>query len=242
MPDGATPDSAETDQLPTSQTVRLGVLLALVGGGLDAYTFVSRGGVFANAQTGNVVLMSVAAAQAHWRQALNHVPAIIAFVAGVITAESLKRPKVATLVRKPARAAIVLEIVVLLLVGFVPHNTLNSLVIILVAFTASVQVSTFRTLVDTPYATTMTTGNLRTAAQSAHRALADHDAEAARRTRQFGTIILAFILGALGGARLTATEGTHAVWVGAALLLLCLVLFVHDERVAARTTPEQAQP
>ncbi len=191
MPDGATPDSAETDQLPTSQTVRLGVLLALVGGGLDAYTFVSRGGVFANAQTGNVVLMSVAAAQAHWRQALNHVPAIIAFVAGVITAESLKRPKVATLVRKPARAAIVLEIVVLLLVGFVPHNTLNSLVIILVAFTASVQVSTFRTLVDTPYATTMTTGNLRTAAQSAHRALADHDAEAARRTRQFGTIILA---------------------------------------------------
>lgn len=46
--------------------MRLGVLLALVGGGLDAYTFISRGGVFAGAQTGNVVLLGVAAAQRHW--------------------------------------------------------------------------------------------------------------------------------------------------------------------------------
>lgn len=33
-----------------------GLLLAGVGGFLDAYTFVGYGGVFANAQTGNIVL------------------------------------------------------------------------------------------------------------------------------------------------------------------------------------------
>jgi uncharacterized membrane protein YoaK (UPF0700 family) len=245
MPDAAAPQSVETARaLPTAHTVRLGVLLTLVGGGLDAYTFVSRNGVFANAQTGNVVLMCVAAAQTHWRQALNHVPPIIAFVAGVVAAESLKRPKVAALVRKPARAAIGLEIAVLVGVGFIPHGTLSSLVTILIAFTASVQVSTFRTLVDTPYTTTMTTGNLRTAALNFYAALVDHDTAAARRARQFGTIILAFIFGAFGGAILTGAEGTHAVWIGAIVLLLCLVLFVHDERMAARAarnTPEQAQ-
>ena len=33
-----------------------GSLLALVGGFLDAYTYLCRGNVFANAQTGNIVL------------------------------------------------------------------------------------------------------------------------------------------------------------------------------------------
>ena len=50
-------------ELPTktSESVRLGILLATVGGFLDAYTFICRGGVFANAQTGNIVLLGVEA-------------------------------------------------------------------------------------------------------------------------------------------------------------------------------------
>ena len=39
-----------------SETFRVGALLACVGGFLDAYTFLCRGGVFANAQTGNLAL------------------------------------------------------------------------------------------------------------------------------------------------------------------------------------------
>ena len=37
-----------------SESFPIGVLLALTGGFLDAYTYVSRGGVFANAQTGSI--------------------------------------------------------------------------------------------------------------------------------------------------------------------------------------------
>jgi hypothetical protein len=47
------------DTLPT------GLLLAGAGGFLDAYTFVGRGGVFANAQTGNIVLLGVEAGERH---------------------------------------------------------------------------------------------------------------------------------------------------------------------------------
>ena len=46
----------------SSNSIYLGVLLAIVGGFLDAYTFISRDGVFANAQTGNMVLLAVKAA------------------------------------------------------------------------------------------------------------------------------------------------------------------------------------
>ncbi|MEU2554683.1 YoaK family protein [Streptomyces sp. NPDC013313] len=130
-------------RLPTAHSVRLGVLLAIVGGGLDAYTYVARGGVFANAQTGNVVLLSVTAAGRQWSEALRHIPPIIAFVLGVFVAESLKRPRVAARVRWPARAALVLEILVLSCVGLLPSGTAGTAATVLVAFTASLQVATF---------------------------------------------------------------------------------------------------
>ena len=43
-----------TDQM--SDSFRIGAILAAVGGFLDAYTYLARGQVFANAQTGNIVL------------------------------------------------------------------------------------------------------------------------------------------------------------------------------------------
>ena len=42
-----------------SENFILGIMLALTGGFLDAYTYITRGGVFANAQTGNIVLMAI---------------------------------------------------------------------------------------------------------------------------------------------------------------------------------------
>jgi hypothetical protein len=56
------------ESLPT------GSVLAGVGGFLDAYTFVGYGGVFANAQTGNIVLLGVDCQAGHWRAAGVDVP------------------------------------------------------------------------------------------------------------------------------------------------------------------------
>lgn len=42
-----------------SESVRLGILLALSGGLMDAYSYIVRDRVFANAQTGNMLLFGV---------------------------------------------------------------------------------------------------------------------------------------------------------------------------------------
>ena len=39
-----------------SESFRLATILALTGGFMDAYSYLMRGGVFANAETGNIVL------------------------------------------------------------------------------------------------------------------------------------------------------------------------------------------
>ena len=43
----------------TSESIELGILLALSGGFMDAYSYLARGQVFANAQTGNMLLFGV---------------------------------------------------------------------------------------------------------------------------------------------------------------------------------------
>ena len=42
-----------------SDTILIGGLLAFAGGFMDAYSYLVRGEVFANAQTGNIVLLGI---------------------------------------------------------------------------------------------------------------------------------------------------------------------------------------
>jgi uncharacterized membrane protein YoaK (UPF0700 family) len=220
---------ARSQRKPTAYSLRLGVLLAVAGGFLDAFTFVGHHGVFANAQTGNVVLLGISAATGQWFAALQHVPPLIAFVLGVATAETLTRPRVAAVVRRPVRAALVAEIIVLLVVGAMPDNFADIGVVVVVAFVAAVQSTTFPTLRRWSFSTVMTTGNLRTATRAAYRALLDRQSGAAEQARSFAVVCLAFLLGAALGAPTTQLWHNTAAWIPAALLAAGLLLFSLDE-------------
>jgi Predicted membrane protein len=224
--------TAEEPRQPrrTTVSVELGVLLALVGGFLDAYSVIGLGGVFSNAQTGNIVLLGVEAARLHWGQAVRHIPPILAFVLGVAVAETLRRPRVVAAIQWPARVALVLEIVVLTVVGFLPADVPDIVKVVVIAFVASVQVSTFRILITWSYNTTMMTGNLRSASQALFLAVADRDPEDARKARNFAVIILSFLVGGLIGGALTLHVGARTIWVAAGVLIVALGLFIFDER------------
>jgi uncharacterized membrane protein YoaK (UPF0700 family) len=208
------------DTLPT------GLLLAGAGGFLDAYTFVGRGGVFANAQTGNIVLLGVEAGERHWLAALLHVPPILAFVLGVALAETLARPAGRRIVRRPARFVLVAEIVVLVTVGALPPQVPNQVVTAAIAFSSALQVSTFRSLQGIDYSTTLTTSNLRTLVAKAYRWCVDHDAQAGRQSARIAAVIAGFGVGAGVGALCTRSIGPRAVWVAAAMLVLALAAIV----------------
>ena len=49
-----------------SETIELGIVLALSGGFMDAYSYMCRDHVFANAQTGNILLFGVNLSQGNW--------------------------------------------------------------------------------------------------------------------------------------------------------------------------------
>lgn len=67
-----------------------GAFLAVVGGFLDAYTYICRGAVFANAQTGNIVLMGIKLSEGNFSGAGQYIIPILAFVAGILISETIK--------------------------------------------------------------------------------------------------------------------------------------------------------
>lgn len=121
----------------TANSVILGILLAIVGGFLDAYTYISRNGVFANAQSGNIVLLGVKAAQGQWTEAFLHIPPIVAFILGVAVTETFKQPRFVSVLPDTSRIILLLEIVVLIIVGFLPSSVPNMLVTVTISFVVS---------------------------------------------------------------------------------------------------------
>ncbi|WP_160675345.1 YoaK family protein [Clostridium sp. C8-1-8] len=207
------------------ETVSFGILLAIVGGFLDSYTFIARGGVFSNAQTGNIVLLGIYGAQGQWMHALEHLPPIIAFILGVIVTEIVKGNSPKMFIQEWGKAILILEIVVLFIAGLITKNNSDILVNTIISFVSSLQIASFRKLGDCPYSTTMTTGNLRTACEAAYAAVTKKDKKASERAKKLFTIIICFILGAFLGAILTILFGVKAIWLAALILCINVALF-----------------
>jgi uncharacterized membrane protein YoaK (UPF0700 family) len=222
-------DKRSTIPSLSSNSVRLGVLLAIVGGFLDAYTFISRDGVFANAQTGNIVLFAVRAANGEWEGALLYIPPVLAFILGVLVSEIVKIPHLRELLHSYRRSILILECMVLIFVGMLQRGVPNIVVTVCISFVSSLQISTFNKLDKWNYNSTMTTGNLRTATQAAYSAFIEHNQEAKKQFKEFFIIIVSFLFGALLGTFSTTYIGNTSIWISSGILAVALILYHKDK-------------
>ena len=157
IPEGGT----SMKQLQPSETLPVGLLLALAGGLLDGYSYLNRGQVFATAETGNIVLMGINLAQGQLDQALHYLLPILAFALGVLAAEQLRR-RFGDSPRLHWRLPLLLaECGAILLVSCLPCGPLDPLANIIISFTSALQVESFRKFQGCGCVTTMCTGNLR---------------------------------------------------------------------------------
>lgn len=207
-------------QTPMHETIGVGMLLALVGGFLDAYTYLFRGGVFANAQTGNMVLMAISGAKGEFGRMGYYLLPVLAFFLGVLVTEWVKRRFSGAQFITWQHVIILLEVALMAAVGFLPKAAPDAAVNITISFICSMQVHSFRATKGLPYATTMCTGNLRSAAEAAASFFSTRDRNAGRAALRYLGIIGAFCLGAAMGALLVNRFAGRAIWACCALLLL----------------------
>lgn len=210
-----------------------GAALAVVGGFLDAYTYVAHDGVFANAQTGNVVFVAIDVAHGQWAQAAHYLPIIGAFILGLIAAEWLAAHRGLPGLSDPTRIVLGLEIAVLLAVAALPTTLASAWTTMAVAFVAALQVTTFRLVRETTYSTTMTTGNLRNLVTATYEWLGGYNPAQKVVAARLSLIVLAFASGAAVGALASAPDalGTRATVLAALVLVGVLVAIeTHSRR------------
>lgn len=215
-------------RVQTSETFINSAFLAVSGGFQDAYTYFTRDGVFSNAQTGNVVLMSERFMNGEVKAGLHYLIPLTAFFLGVLLAERIQ-DKFRYAKRLHWRQGILLvEIILLFLVGFIPGN-MNVFATTLVSFSCALQVQTFRKVEGNAYASTMCIGNLRsgTAALSAY--MREKKPRLLHQALCYFVIILLFAIGAGVGGRLSIAYGPKAIWVSSILLLISFLLMFIEE-------------
>ena len=215
-----------------SDSFRAAICIILSGGFQDAYTYTCRGEVFANAQTGNIVLLSTALFRQEWQTVLKYLIPVISFLIGTAVAECIHL-RFKSYEKIHWRQIILLcEILLLLAVGFLPHS-LEPLANALVSFVCAMQVQTFHKVRGHAYASTMSIGNLRAGTEALCAYFRVRNKEILRKALTYFGVILVFGVGAGLGSILTVALGNRAIWLCCILLSVSFfMMFVHEKKEA----------
>lgn len=213
-----------------SDKFRSAVFIILSGGFQDAYTYCCRGGVFANAQTGNIVLMSAALFRGDWEAVVKYLVPVLSFLLGIAVAELVhvhyrKQEKIHW-----RQIVLIEEILLLFIVGFI-QETLDPLANALVSFVCALQVQTFHKIHGQPYASTMCIGNMRSGMESLVAYFRSRDHETLVKSLTYFGVIGVFAAGAGIGSVLSQAIGHGIIWVCCGLLSVSFCLmFIHEKQ------------
>lgn len=201
-----------------SESIELGIVLALAGGFMDAYSYLCRDHVFANAQTGNMLLFGIHLSEGKFRLAGHYFFPVLAFALGIALADMVRiRGKEKNWFHW-RQTAVLLEAFILAGVSFFPQD-MNLLANSLTSLACGIQVESFRKIRGNGIATTMCIGNLRSATQNLCDFINTGEKDYAARSLLYYGVILCFVLGAVIG-------NVSIKWLGKQAILICSVFLM----------------
>ena len=220
-------------------------VLIFVAGFLGAFTYVLRGGVFCNAQTGNVVLLGMELGKGDWNGALYYLIPIGAYILGAVVSELLPNPVKHRLAVRWDTLLIAVEMLVIVMLGFLPESAPVQISQVAVNFIASMQYNTFRQAEGVAVATTFVTNHIRQvgvglAMEWRHR----HNAEKPHR-RKFLThlgMLLFFAAGATVGTVFCLQLLGRAVWLTLLPLAVVFAVLLHADLTTEKQLVENQKP
>ena len=189
---------------------------ALVGGFLEAYTYLLHGGVFCNAQTGNLVLFVLRLVQGRFAEAWHYLFSILAYLAGILVSAAL--PLLLKKLRLPLLTTAV-EMCAFAALAFIPQGASDWYTYVSVSFLCALQYNTFTECRGAKAATTFCTNNLRQAAVNLFGGVREKDKAKLKKSGVYALVILCFALGAVAGGLTAEHLGNYSVLLCTAVLL-----------------------
>ena len=202
-------------------------LLALSGGGMDAYSYLCRDKVFANAQTGNILLFGVSLAEGNLKNAVRYFIPVFAFAIGIILSDVIRKMITGTHIHW-RQLSVMVEILILVFVAFIPLK-LNIVANSLLSMACGFQVESFRTVRGNSITTTMCIGNLRSGTNNLDKFLMTKEKVYLSKALIYYGIILFFVLGAVCVSYMIKFAGTKAIFLSVLLLFISFFMML-DKR------------
>ena len=200
-------------------------VLIFVAGFYGAYTLTVRGGVFCNAQTGNMALFGVALGSGNWRKALYYLIPISGYLLGSMVAEAIPRHVRRFRLRWDTLLAFI-EIVAVTVMGFIPASAPHQICQVIINFICAMQYNTFRQAEGIGSATTFCTNHTRMLGSNLVRVLLRRKEypDAMEKVRSHSVMLLSFALGAVASAFLCRVFDVRAIWFA---IIPLVILFVN---------------
>lgn len=206
-------------------------MLIFAAGILGSYTYMLCGGIFCNAQTGNIVLMGIAIGTRNWAHALYFLIPISAYTLGAFISELIPDSAKHRFHIRWETILVAVELVFTLVLGALPETTPVQVFQVSINFIASMQYNTFRNSEGIPMATTFATNHVRQLgiglAKELHRRHGDTSHR--RILRRHFSMILFFLAGTTLGAVACTLCGHRAVCVAAIPYAIVFIAFLHAD-------------
>lgn len=213
-----------TTQKQMSESYWTITFLTLSGGFQDAYSYFARGKVFANAATGNVILMAAKLFEGDLGGFAHYLIPLCFFCAGIAASKLIKNRFAHHRIHW-RQMIVALEILLLSLTPWIASDLLaNSMI----SFACAMQVQSFRKVHGLPFNSTMTVANIRNIIDHLMDGLHDRDRRQLHIAGHYSRILLTFFLGAGIGKCFVDLFGLNAVY-GSSLLLFggWLMMTIH---------------
>ena len=136
--------------------------MSFVGGFLEIYTYINMSGLFANAQTSNLVMLFNGLWSKNWSSALYCIVPIILYIAGISVTETIPEKLNDSTIRWP-KLCVLIEIICMSAVAFSPASLPGKVAALPVFFLTAMQYNTFRSMQGQGVSTVFCTNNLRQA-------------------------------------------------------------------------------
>ena len=204
------------------------IFITLAGGFQDAYSYLMRGKVFANAQTGNIVLLFKNIVDLNFKGAVAYLIPVLSFAFGIYVAVRFE-DAIEKKILHWRQYIVAFEIIIMILVSFIPEN-LNNLANALLSFSCAMQVYAFKKIYGLSFATTMCIGNLRSATENLSKYHITKDRTYLEKSKKYYTVIFIFGMGAALGYISSDFFGLKSILLAASLLTISFIILFFEDR------------
>lgn len=190
--------------------LRCAMTLCFISGYVNAFTYMTQGKRFAGVQTGNLLSFAIRLSEQQLKEALQFLLPMIVFMLGQSFTYFMHRWAIKTGLHWYLLSSFILTGIAFGTALFTPFLPSNVTVAAL-AFFASIQVDTFKTLRGASYANVMMTGNIKNAAYLLTKGLYEKNHELTHIGRNTLIVILAFAVGVVCSTLLCIAYGEYAL-------------------------------